>query len=229
LERGCSTSLQTWADVAIPGKALTRYGVERRQGVLAWRAEADHSASMWRLRLSPSLSGDPLQHLEFSWWVDRLVPGAELQTAGMGDSPARLVLAFDGDQSQLSLKNRMLMDLAQTLTGEPTPYATLIYVWANKLAPETLVIHPRTDRVRKIVVEQGEAGLHQWRHYQRNVAKDFERAFGEAPGALTAIAWMADADNMAATALTWFGDIRFGGLAPMGPVTACRQGVVVNP
>jgi len=40
------------------------------------------------------------------------------------------------------------------------------------------------------------------------VHADFEKAFGEAPGALLAIGLMTDSDNTQSTTRAWYGDIR---------------------
>jgi hypothetical protein len=120
----------------------------------------------------------------------------------------RLILAFEGDRHQFSAKNTMLSDLTQALTGEPLPYATLMYVWCNHRPVGTVIVNPRTDRVRKLVVESGADHVKQWRHYQRDVRADFEKAFGEAPGALVGMAIMTDSDNTRGNVRAWYGDIR---------------------
>jgi hypothetical protein len=207
-----------WTAVRIPGKSLTQYGPVNWQGAPAWQADSQASASMWRHPVD--LPAELVGEVSFSWWVDRLVAGADLRAPGMGDSPARLVFAFDGDKGRLSLKDRMLFDVAEALTGEAPPYATLMYVWSNQVPPETVILHPRSDRIRKVVVEQGPDGLRQWRHYRRNLAQDFQRAFGEPSGRLLAVALMTDSDNMASSARTWYGDVTVQGLPPLGgPVT----------
>jgi hypothetical protein len=78
----------------------------------------------------------------------------------------------------------------------------------NKRARGTLVKSPRTDRVRTMVVESGAKKLNQWLDYERNIRADYERAFGEAPGALTAIGIMTDSDNTLSTARAWYGPVR---------------------
>ena len=103
------------------------------------------------------------------------------------DSPVRLILAFEGDRSKFSAKDAMVNELARLLTGEEMPYATLMYVWCNKRPVDSVISSPRTDRIRKIVVESGAQGLTQWRNYERDIRADYLRAFGEAPGALVAI------------------------------------------
>jgi hypothetical protein len=126
----------------------------------------------------------------------------------------RIVLAFDGDRSKLSAKARMQSELARALMGEDMPYATLTYIWCNKRPVGTVLVSPRTDRVRKLVVESGSAHVGQWREYHRNVREDFERAFGEAPGKLIGIAFMTDGDNTGEKLTAWYGALR---LAPLQP------------
>ena len=73
---------------------------------------------------------------------------------------------------------------------------------------DTLIVNPRTDRIRKIVVESGPARLKQWLAYRRDVRADYERAFGEPPGGLQGIAIMTDSDNTRGFAQAWYGEIR---------------------
>jgi hypothetical protein len=88
-----------------------------------------------------------------------------------------------------------------------------MYVWCNRRAPGTLITSPRTDRVRKLVVESGAAKLNQWLDYERNIRADYVRAFGEAPGALVGIGIMSDSDNTHTTAQAWYGPVRLGSSA----------------
>lgn len=208
-----------WQEFKLPGKRGTRYMTVRRDGAEVIRAEADASASM--LRRTLDVAARDLGGVEFSWRVDGLIPGADLSERDSSDSPARLVLAFDGDARRLSARNRMVFELAQTLTGEAPPFATLMYVWDNKAAPETVIHSGRTDRVRKIVVESGPTHAGHWRVYRRDVVADFRRAFGEAPGTLIGVALMTDADNTGARASADYGVVRF--LPPAGRAEAPRD------
>jgi len=202
-----------WAQFRLPGKPATLYQTALKDGRYAWWAQADHSASMWRhmLRLEPA----QLARVEFSWWVDGLIAGADLSQPGLGDAPARLVFAFGGDRERLSMRNRMVFDLAEALGGEAPPFATLMYVWTNHAELGSVLIHPHTDRIRQMVVESGPSHLRQWRTYDRDLAADFRQAFGEEPGPLIGVALMTDADNMATQAQAWYGDIRIDGLRPL--------------
>jgi hypothetical protein len=172
----------------------------------ALMASAQSSASMLRhdLRVEP----ERLNALSFSWQVQKLIEGADMAQRDQDDSPVRLVLAFDGDRSQFSPKNAMLSELSHALSGSPMPYATLMYVWCNHRPVNSVIQNPRTDRIRKIVIESGQQGLNQWISYERNIRADYEKAFGEAPGALIGIGIMTDSDNTRSYAQAWYGPIQ---------------------
>ncbi len=196
-----------WEAVSLPGKLRTAFKLEKHGHRHALQAHAQSSASLLRQRVN--VAPEKLGRLRFEWQVDNLMPGADMAELGRGDSPVRLILAFDGDRSRFSAKNAMLSDLTEALTGEPLPYATLMYVWSNHHPIDSVIVNPRTDRVRKMVVESGGARLKQWLLYQRDVKADFEKAFGEAPGALVGVAIMTDSDNTRSNVRAWYGDIRF--------------------
>ncbi len=169
------------------------------------RVTAKSSASMWRqvLRVEPT----DLGRVNFSWYVPALIAQADMALREADDSPVRIVLAFEGDRSKFSNKNAMLSELARALTGEELPYATLMYVWCNTRAPGTVIVNPRTDRIRKLVVESGVARLNQWVDYEQTIRADFEKAFGEAPGALVSISLMTDTDNTQSVVQAWYGPL----------------------
>jgi hypothetical protein len=68
------------------------------------------------------------------------------------DSPVRLILVFEGDRQRFSTQNQLLSELTLSLTGEPLPYATLMYVWCNDCPAESVIVNPRTDRIRKLAM-----------------------------------------------------------------------------
>ncbi|MGD9835382.1 MAG: DUF3047 domain-containing protein [Piscinibacter sp.] len=195
-----------WNDYALPGKRSTVYRMQRDGSRFIVQAQAESSASMFRRRLR--VDAAQLARVQFSWRVPGLIARADLAEAEVSDSPVRLVLAFDGDHGRLSARARMLFELAQALTGEPPPYATLMYAWDNHAAPGTVIVGPRTDRVRKIVVETGPSRLGQWLQYDRDLAADYRLAFGEEPGPLIGVALMTDADNTGSRAAGQYGEVR---------------------
>jgi len=195
-----------WDVVKIPGKVATQYSVVRLSSRQTLMANASSSASMLRkdLRIEP----EQLNAVNFSWQIQKLIEGADMAQRDFDDSPVRLVLAFDGDRSQFSPKNAMLSELTHALSGRPMPYATLMYVWCNQRPVDSVIQNPRTDRIRKIVVESGAGRLNQWTTYERNIRADYEKAFGEPPGALIGIGIMTDSDNTRSHAQAWYGPIQ---------------------
>lgn len=196
-----------WRHLPLPGKRATQFDAAQVEGRPAIAVTAEKSASM--LRKQVHVPAQYLGRLAFSWKVPALIPGADLAARDADDAPVRLVLAFEGDRSRFSPKNAMLSELARAMTGEEMPYATLMYVWCNTRAPDSVVHNPRTDRIRKIVVESGVAGLGQWRDYERDVRADFVRAFGEEPGALVAVGIMTDSDNTGTRVQAWYGPLQW--------------------
>jgi hypothetical protein len=87
------------------------------------------------------------------------------------------------------------------------PYATLMYVWCNQRPVGSVILNPRTDRIRKMVIETGGGRVGQWLSYERNIRADFEKAFGEPPGVLIGIGIMTDSDNTRSHAQAWYGAI----------------------
>ena len=195
-----------WQHYRLPGKQATRFSYSRRAGRHAMAAQADAAASM--LRQPVHIAPEHLHRIQFSWSVPELMAQADMALRDSDDSPVRVVLAFEGDRSRFSVKNAMLSELSHALTGEPMPYATLMYVWCNTRAPGSVIINPRTDRIRKLVVESGTKNLNQWLDYERDIRADFEKAFGEPPGALVGIGIMTDSDNTRSSARAWYGAIR---------------------
>jgi hypothetical protein len=195
-----------WSAQKLPGKRETVYRASERQGQPCIQAQAERSASLWRRRIDASQAR--AQRLRFSWWAADLDDRASVVDPDNDDAVARVVLGFDGEVSRLSARNRALFELVHTLTGEMPPYATLMYVWDAHAPVGTVIISTRTDRIRKIVVESGRQPLKAWRHHERDVRADFERAFGEPSGRLTTLAYMTDADNTQGRAEACYGPTR---------------------
>ena len=197
---------QSWRHQGLPGKRPTDYTLSHIDGREAMSARSNAAASL--LRQKVHIEPAQLDKLSFSWKVPELIARADLASRDVADSPVRIILAFEGDRDKFSLKNKLLSDLAHALTGEPMPYATLMYVWCNTRAPGSVITSPRTDRIRKMVIESGAGNLNQWLAYERNIRADFEKAFGEQPGALVGIAIMTDTDNTRGSTQAWYGPVK---------------------
>ena len=196
----------TWQQFRLPGKKASLFSAVKLDGHDALLVESDTAASMlrYKVRVEPA----DLRQIRFSWKVPQLIAGADMAVRDTEDSPARLVLAFDGDRSRLPGRFQMMSELARALTGEEMPYATLMYVWANEARVGSVIMNPRTDRIRKIVVASGSGQLNQWMQFDRNIRADYEEAYGEAPGALIGVGLMTDTDNTATSAHSWYGPIQ---------------------
>ena len=194
-----------WRHMRLPGKTATHYRLTRQDGRDVLEGHAESSASFLRRRLD--LSPDELGSLRFSWKVPQLIDTADMARRDAEDAVVRVILSFDGDRSRWSAPDHVLSELALFLTGEPMPDATLMYVWCPTRAPGTVIHNPRTDRIRKLVVESGPARLNQWLSYERDIRADFRAAFGEEPGRLVGVAIMTDSDNTRSQALAWYGPV----------------------
>jgi hypothetical protein len=205
-ESPSSPATPGWEVLNFPGKARTEFVQVRKDGRDAVMALARSSVSMKRLRLD--VPPESLGAVRFSWMVPQLIEQADMARRDLDDSPARIVLVFDGDRSRFTPAEAMMSELARTLTGEEMPYATLMYVWCNRRAPGEVITNPRTSRIRKVVVESGAANLGRWLDYERDVRADYIRAFGEPPGALRGVALMTDSDNTRSVTRAWYGAVR---------------------
>ncbi|MFM8899313.1 MAG: DUF3047 domain-containing protein [Burkholderiales bacterium] len=200
-------SFHDWTHKTLPGKRPTRYKVTELDGSPVVQADADAGVSLFRRAVR--VEAHQLGSVEFSWRVQSLLDKADLTQRGVEDAPVRVVLAFDGDRSKFSPKNRMLSDLSKSLTGEYLPYATLMYVWDNHAQAGTVIpAGSGTDRIRKLVLDSGPTHAKTWRTHMRDIAADYRLVFGEEPGALVAVALMTDSDNTRSRARAWYGQVR---------------------
>lgn len=193
-----------WTHQRFGDRKPTRYTPVQHQGRAAMLAQSDAGNSTLRLRLLPQVSSGMLR---FSWFAAALNPAADLSQRDTSDAVTRVVVAFDGDRSRLGARDLMLSELAQLVTGEPMPYATLMYVWDPKLPVGTVVNNSHTKRIRKLVVESGTERLGRWLDYERDIEADFRLAFGEAPGQLIGLGVMTDANNTESRAQAWYGPL----------------------
>jgi hypothetical protein len=174
-------------------------------GRVVLHAWSERSASGLRQLLDVDPAERPV--VVWRWRIVDLVVAADNQDRYSEDSPARLMLFFDGDRSSLPLKEKMLMETARLLTGQEMPYATLMYVWENRLPPGTVLPSSFTDQVKMVVAGTGRDRIGTWKIFERNYYKDYRRAFGQAPGRLIGVGIMTDTDNTGESIEAYYGDI----------------------
>ncbi|MBA4215473.1 MAG: hypothetical protein C0449_20580 [Polaromonas sp.] len=205
-----------WIHLRYGNRKPTRYTPQTHQGRPAVLAQAQASNSTLRLRLdNAALRGT--EHLSFSWFVPALNERADLRDDDADDAVVRVVLSFDGDRTRLSSRDHVLSELAALITGEPLPFATLMYVWDNRYPVGSVIPNPHTERIRQLVVESGPGRLNQWVNHERDIEADFRLAFGEAPVRLTGVGLMSDSNNTGESVSAWFGPLTLTRTARSAP------------
>ena len=187
-------------------KQPTLYRLLDEDGKRVLHARAEASASGLYRTATFSIADRPIA--AWSWKISRLISAADNSSAGGEDSPARIVLVFDGDKAKLSWSDRAVLYLASKLSGQDLPYATLMYIWSNAVPVDTVIKNPHTRRIQMVVASSGPA-VGVWQKLERDVAADFRRAFDEEPGKLLSYGVMSDTDNTGETVEAWYGEIEF--------------------
>ena len=182
-------------------KRDTVYVLVQEDGRTVLRGEADDSASLYVARFEPAV-GVP-DTLSWRWKTDALVPGADNRDKTREDAPLRVIVAFDGNHSTLPQAEQRLLKSAGL------PYATLMYIWSDHVAVESVIPSAHSSRVKMLVVASGASGLGRWQTVRRSVADDYRRAYGAEPGPVLNVAVMTDTDNTRTKAVGEYGDIRF--------------------
>lgn len=186
--------------------AKTDYRIVDLDGERVLSAKANVSASGLLQPLAVSANDYPI--LSWRWKVPQLIADADNASRVGDDSPVRVIVAFDGDKSKLDFEDQSLAQTVKLFSGREMPYATIQYIWENKLPPETVLDNARTSRSKMLVVESGPAQLDKWLYFKRNVKADFERLFGETPGPIIFVGVMTDSNATQSQALAYYGDIR---------------------
>lgn len=158
----------------------TEYRLATEGGRVAIRAIGRSSASGLIRRVSIDPQRCPT--IEWSWSASRVQPSADLTKKEQEDVAASVFLLF-GDPGFLF---------------DPKPVPTIRYVWTNADAEAGAVIdNPYLPGVvRSIVVQRGAVDGNTWVTERRNVLADYQKAFGQPPGAaIRAIVLFTDNDQ----------------------------------
>jgi hypothetical protein len=188
-------------------KRPTEYRLVDHEGRTVVLARSRAGASGLVFPLSLDLKEYP--YLHWHWNVPALIHRADNTRRATEDSPARIVIAFDGDRSKLPIEERIFADQFKLFTKQEFPYALLMYIWENRAPVGSVIDNLHTSRIKMIVADSGETNLGTWREETRNVYEDYRRAFGEEPGRIRSVAIMTDSDNTGEDAEAYYGDIAF--------------------
>ncbi len=188
-----------------PFKKNTVYRLENYQGKTVLSANSKTSASGLAVKLRPRQASNLL--LQWEWKALNPIVNADNADGYADDAPLRILVAFDGNKSKLPLKEKMTFEMANLISGQEMPYATLMYIWSGKSPVDTIITNAHTSRIKMIVVDSGWDNLGQWHKHQRDLAADYKRAYGEAPGEVIGIALLTDTDNTKPETRAFYGDI----------------------
>jgi len=189
-------------------KKNTEYTLASDDGVVVLKAVAHGAASAMEFKTTFDPHKFPM--ISFRWKVAQGIPSANNADVNKEDSPVRVMVGFDGDASKLGLKEKFASSLAQTASGQPLPYATLMYIWGNKVAPDSITVSGRTSRIRMLALDVDDKNVGKWQSHTRNMVEDFKRAFNEEPGNVISIQLLTDTDNTNEDAMAFYGDISVG-------------------
>lgn len=180
-----AADLASWEKKIFKGETV--YATVKEGNSAVVRAESSNAASGYFRKIS--LEAKHYPYLNWSWKVQGAVPAEDPGSKAFDDYAARVYLVFPG---RFFWQTR-----------------SIVYVWADRLPPGTVIASPYSDRVAIVAVESGNRHAGVWRHERRNYVEDYRRYFHEAPGNPAAVAFMTDTDNTGAHALAWYGDIYF--------------------
>jgi len=188
-----------------PFKKNTVYRLENYQGKTVLSANSKTSASGLAVKLRPRQANNLL--LQWEWKATSPIVNADNAVGYADDAPLRILVAFDGNKSKLPLKEKMTFEMANLISGQEMPYATLMYIWSGKSPVDSIITNTHTTRIKMIVVDSGWDHLGQWHKHQRDLESDYRRAYGEVPGQVIGIALLTDTDNTKSETHAYYGDI----------------------
>lgn len=190
-----------WRVVGLPqqAKPLTQFSAETVQGREAVRVQTNGSYGNlvhdW-----PADAATP-RRLRWSWRLQQPNPQADLRQKAGDDTPVKVCLSFDLPLARVPFVERQLLQLARSRASQDLPAATLCWVWAGGEAKGALIDNAFSRRVRYMVLRNRQDPLQAWVDESRDIAADFQSAFGdEGPELppLGAVIVGGDADNTGA-------------------------------
>lgn len=196
-----------WQPMAFSAfKRDTVYTLVEDGGRTVLRGTSDGAASLFAAIFKPALPAPA--SIGWRWKTDELVAGADNRDKGREDAPLRVLVGFDGDRATLPPAEQKRFKRAELLGGRAPPFATLMYIWSDHVPVGTVIPSAHTSQIKMLVVASGKAGLGQWQSVRRNLAEDYQRAFGGKPGPLLGVAVMTDTDNTGTKAVGYYADIK---------------------
>jgi hypothetical protein len=202
---------------------LSRYQLVEDGGATVLKGRAEQGSASGLLH---PVDLDPREWpiISWRWKVMDLAP----TDGSPDDSPARIMVSFEGDLQKLPFSDRIFYDQFRLFTGQQLPYAGVMYVWGSRTPRGGVAPNRYTSRIKMIAVESGKEKLGEWLEETRNVEEDYRSLFGEEPGRIVSVGLMTEADGSDRVLEAYYGDIAFrapgeaGCGAPRAPCVSCE-------
>lgn len=197
-----------WHVLGLPGrysKPLTQFEMTELDNKKVLRVKTDKSygnlVHAWQSKVST---------LSFKWRLEEPLLEANLKTKNTDDAALKICISFDMPMEKVPFADRTKLKMAQFLSQDHLPTATICYVWAHVEPVGADFDNAFSSRLHYFVLNSGETQLKTWQSHQRNISVDFLKAFGDETNVVppvTAIIVGADSDNTLGASLGYVSDI----------------------
>ena len=195
-----------WSALELPRKKKrTSYTIDNDGENFFLKAESEVAASA----LYRNVSADPREYqlLSWRWKVENVIEKGNERRKDGDDYAARVYVTFEYEPEKASAYDRLRHTLAKTVFQIDPPGNALCYVWANRLARDSSVPNPFTEKVMMVAVESGPGLARNWIAEERNVLEDYRKLFNAEPPKISGIVIMTDTDNTKGRAVAYYDDI----------------------
>lgn len=177
-------NIEAWTEQEFVGTTQYEPVVDPEKGqVLLGRS--NRSASGWGVEQTIDVAETP--RLAWEWHVDQLPTlNAPEQSKAGDDYAARVYVIRKGSFGLLSTQSLVYVHSQERQVGD---------IWDS----------PYTGKVKMMAVSNGPGG--QWQSFERDLAADWQQAFGKSLDELDAVAFMVDSDNSESQSAARFGQL----------------------
>lgn len=131
--------------------------------------------------------------LLWKWKISNVVRSAIETRKDRFDTAARVIVLFGGETG------------FRGFGGMPSG-PKIEYIWSNRLPTGRIFDHPGEKECKVFVLESGEGKTGQWVHEERDLQKDYKRAFGTDPEGLLEIGIQTDTDQSNEKVTAYYSD-----------------------
>ena len=132
--------------------------------------------------------------LSWKWKISNVVRSAIETRKDRFDAAARVMVVFGRDKG------------FKIMEGAVPSGFRIEYIWASHLPKGRIFDHPGEKYCKVFVLESGEGKAGEWVYEERNLHKDYKKAFGTEPGGLFAIGIQTDTDHSNEMVTAYYSD-----------------------